>query len=163
MTGKSQMKRKVRVHEPQKPPLPRPMPPGVETKRTVPHDVELQAQRLIRKVGSADAAKQVIDAVSEQEASSDFLEDTFAVRWGFASRKELLSASKPLFNDETSNWWITQLPTGRWIVWSRDDFSTRTTFATMRDAEAAVTQPRGEQPKRSTLDDGETPPEVALE
>jgi hypothetical protein len=140
MTGKLTIRSKVRVHEPQTPPLPRPTPPGAVKKRAVPKDLEIKAQRLIHEVGSAEAAKQVIDAVHEQECSSDFLEDSFALRWGFASRKLLLAESKPLFGDGPSNWWATKLRTGRWIVWSRDDFSSRHTFASFEDAKAAVSR-----------------------
>lgn len=129
---------KAQVHDRPAPPLPAPTPPGAAKKRAVPQDVEIKVQRLIHEVGSPEAAKQAIDEVNEQESSSDFLEDSFATSWGFATRKQLLLASKPLFADGPANWWATELPAGRWIVWSRDDFSARQTFESFEDAKAAV-------------------------
>lgn len=140
MVSKSKVKRKVRKHDPQTPPIKNPKPPGVECSTPVPSGVELKAQRLIREAGSVEDAKRVLEKTVERESGSDFLEDTFAGRWGFPSRKELLAASKPLFPDDSSGWWATKLGSGRWIVWSRDDFSARSTFETLQAARDAVEQ-----------------------
>jgi len=128
----------VRQHDPQKPPLPKSTPPGVEDHPRVPVGIELQAQRLIHEAGSADIAKRVIDQVVERETKSEFLEDVFAARWGFASRAALLAASMPLFDSEQSNWWASQIPDGRWVVWSRDDLSAKTAFPSLDAARIAV-------------------------
>src|SRR5262249_18302751 len=128
----------VRQHDPQKPPLPKPTPPGVGVNASVPVGIELQAQRLIHHVGTADDAKKVIDAVADRETKSDFREDAFATRWGFSSRAALMAASMPLFDSEQSTWWATQVPDGRWIVWSQDDLSAKTTFPSLDAARIAV-------------------------
>jgi len=128
----------VRRHDPQKPPLPKPTPPGITEEPSIPLGVEHQAQRLIHEVGSPEAAKRVIDRVVEREAGSDFLEDTFAARWGFTSRAALMKCSMPLFESEQSNWWATQIPDGRWVVWSRDDLSAKTAFPSLDAARTAV-------------------------
>jgi len=138
MAHKTTHGRTVRRAEPAKPPLAQPLPPGAARKRATTKGVKLQAQRLVHKVRSPKMAKKIIDAVAEAENSCDFLEDTFAARWGFSSRKELLSASRPLFPHDDSNWWATKLKRGRWIVWSRDDFSAKNTFATFAEAKKAV-------------------------
>src|SRR4029450_4859051 len=109
MARRAKTERKVRKHDPTKPPLNKPIPPGAVHIRPVPQGIELQAQRLMRVAGSAEDAKKAIDSAVECEATGDFLEDSFAARWGFASRQELLSASKPIFPDDNSNWWATQL------------------------------------------------------
>jgi hypothetical protein len=128
----------VRQHDPHKPLLSKPTPPGASTQPSVAMGIELQAQRLIHKAGTADGAKSVIDAVAKRESASDFREDAFAVRWGFSSRAALMAASQPLFASEQSNWWTTQIPDGRWIVWSQDDLSARTAFPSLEAAREAV-------------------------
>jgi hypothetical protein len=131
-------KKPVRQHDPQKPPLPKSKPPGIVDDCSVPVGIEHQAQRFIHEAGTPDKAKQVIDAVVDRETKSDFLEDTFAARWGFASRAALMAASMPLFDSEQSNWWATQIPDSRWIVWSHDDLSAKTAFPSLDAARCAV-------------------------
>jgi len=106
-----------------------------------PDKVELQAQRLVHTAGSPENAKQAIDAAIDKESAGDFRQDAFALRFGFASRRDLLAASKPLFDCETSDWWATQLKDGRWIVWGREDLSAKSTFETLEAARRAVSQP----------------------
>jgi hypothetical protein len=104
----------------------------------VPQGIELQAQRLIHKAGSAEEAKKAIDAALARERACDFREDTFAGRWGFKSRADLHAASQPLFAEENSNWWATRLTNGRWIVWGQDDLSASDTFSSLAEARLAV-------------------------
>jgi len=73
-----------------------------------------------------------------KEAAGDFRQDSFALRFGFASRRDLLAASKPLFDSETSDWWATELKNGRWIVWGNDDLSASHTFESLDAAKRAV-------------------------
>src|SRR5438445_10918381 len=113
MISKPITRRKVRVSDPPKPPAAKPLPPGASRKSLVPKGVKLQAQRLIHRLGSAELAKKVIDDVAESESGSDFLEDMFATRWGFESRKQLFAASRPVFPHDHSNWWATRLALGR--------------------------------------------------
>ena len=138
MARKLKTARAVRPHEPAKPPLPKPMPPGVSQKVTVNGGIELQAQRLIHAAGTVDRAKTVIDDVAHREGASNFREDAFAARWGYTSRAALMSASKPLFASDLSSWWATQIPDGRWIVWSHDDLSAKTAFPSLEAAREAV-------------------------
>ncbi len=138
MASKSKAARKVCPQDAKKPPLPTPVPPGANHEPPVARGIELQAQRLVRKAGSADEAKKVIDQALERESAGDFREDAFAARWGFASRADLHAASQPLFADDSSSWWATQLANGRWIVWGQDDLSANTTFASLAEAQTAV-------------------------
>lgn len=137
MAAKSKAARRLRPQD-VKIPLPRPLPPGATREAPVPEGIELQAQRLVHKAGSADAAKSAIDAAMQRELTGDFREDTFAVRWGFKSRAELHAASQPLFADESSSWWATELANGRWIVWGQDDLSASDTFDSLEEARLAV-------------------------
>jgi hypothetical protein len=144
MAAKSKAARKLRPQDVRKPPLPRPLPPGATREASVPEGIELQAQRLIHKAGSAEEAKKAIDAAERRERAGDFREDTFAVRWGFKSRAELHAASQPLFTDESSNWWATELANGRWIVWGQDDLSASDTFDSLEEARMAVGDSSGD-------------------
>ena len=144
MAAKSKAARRLRPQDVKKPPLPRPLPPGATREAPVPEGIELQAQRLIHKAGSADAAKNAIDGAMQRESAGDFREDTFAVRWGFKSRADLHAASQPLFADESSNWWATQLTNGRWIVWGQDDLSASDTFESLEEARLAVGDSSGD-------------------
>jgi hypothetical protein len=138
MPRKPKKLKPVRQHDPLKPSVSRPLPPGASIDSTVSQGAELQARRLLHKAGGAANAKRMIDKVIEREAISNFREDAFAARWGFRSRAELLSASQPLFNAEDSSWWATQIPDGRWIVWGDDDLSAEQAFASLEDARRAV-------------------------
>lgn len=138
MATRPKAKRAVRTADPAKPPIESPVPPGVSQSPPVPGGVELQAQRLIHNAGSAEDAKKAIDAASAKESVGDFRQDTFAMRFGFASRRDLLAASTPLFDSQSSNWWATELKNGRWIVWGEDDLSATDTFASLEEARKAV-------------------------
>jgi hypothetical protein len=144
MAAKTKAGRKVRPQDVGKPALSRRLPPGATREAPVPEGIELQAQRLIHKAGSAEAAKKAIDAAAQRERAGDFREDTFAVRWGFKSRAELHAASQPLFADESSNWWATELANGRWIVWGQDDLSASNTFDSLEEARTAVGDSSGD-------------------
>jgi len=104
----------------------------------VPDGVELEAQRLVHNAGSVEDAKKAIDVAISKEATGDFRQDTFAMRFGFGSRRDLLAASKPLLDSPTSNWWATELKNGRWIVWGDDDLSATHTFGSLLEAKKAV-------------------------
>jgi hypothetical protein len=141
MARKQRAHRQVRTHDPKTPPLKKPHPPGAVHEPPVPEGLELQAQRLVRNAGSAENAKKAVDACVEKESIASFREDMFAERWGFASRKKLLNASRPLFPSDDSNWWATRLSSGRWIVWSQDDLSANDTFASFDEAHKSVCEP----------------------
>jgi hypothetical protein len=143
MATRAKSKRTVRPHDPPKPPIDSSLPPGVNRSSSVPDGVELQAQRLVHNAGSAEDAKKAIDAAVGKEAVGDFRQDTFALRFGFASRRDLLAASKPLFDSQTSSWWATELKNGRWIVWGADDLSATQTFESLVEARQAVGDPLG--------------------
>ena len=138
MATRAKSKRTVRPHDPSKPPLDNPLPPGVNALPSVPDGVDLQAQRLVHNAGSVEDAKKAIDAAASKESLGDFRQDTFAMRFGFALRRDLLAASKPLFDSQTSNWWATKLKNGRWIVWGDDDLSATHTFESLSEARKAV-------------------------
>lgn len=141
MATRAKSKRTIRPHDPEKPPLDSPLPPGVNKTQSVPEGVELQAQRLVHNAGSVEDAKKAIDAAFSKETVGDFRQDTFAMRFGFASRRDLLAASKPLFDSQTSNWWATELKNGRWIVWGNDDLSASETFESLVEARKAIGDP----------------------
>ena len=141
MATRPKSRRTVRQHDPPKPSLDSPAPPGVNQSPSIPEEVELQAQRLVHNAGSAEDAKKAIDAAVDKETAGDFRQDTFAMRFGFASRRELLAASKPLFDSQTSNWWATELKNGRWIVWGAEDLSAQDTFESLAAAKQAVGAP----------------------
>jgi hypothetical protein len=138
MATRTKAKRAVRNADPAKPPIESPLPPGVNPTPPVPGGDELQAQRLIHNAGSAEDAKKAIDAADAKETAGDFRQDSFAMRFGFASRRDLLAASRPLFDSQTANWWATELKNGRWVVWGENDLSATDTFASLADARKAV-------------------------
>jgi len=138
MATKSKAARRVRPQDVKKPPLPRPLPPGAGRQPSVPDGIELQAQRLIHKAGSVDAAKKAIDSALQRESAGEFREDAFALRWGFKSRAHMYASSQPLFADESSSWWATELANGRWIAWGQDDLSANDTFGSLDEARKAV-------------------------
>jgi hypothetical protein len=115
------------------PPIEAPLPPGTVQKSPVPPQVEEQAAKLLHEAGSCDAAKTAVDVAAERENVPDFQEDHFAMRWGFASRADLRHASKPLFSHDGITTWATELPSGRWICWSKEDMSAAEMFASLEE------------------------------
>ena len=115
------------------PPIDPPLPPGTVHKSSVPPQVEVQAQRLLHEAGSCEAAKTAVDVAAERETEPDFQEDHFALRWGFSSRADLRQASKPLSQHDGSILWATELPSGRWICWSKEDMSASESFASLAE------------------------------
>src|SRR6478752_4049768 len=71
-------------------------PPGSVAKAPIPEGVEMHAQTLIHQAGSPALAKDAVDGAAQREMIPDFVEDLFGQRFGFASRPELLAASKPV-------------------------------------------------------------------
>jgi len=138
MPRKSKLANTVRQHDPKKPQLPTPKPPGINAEAGVSQGIELQANRLVHKAGSADDAKRMIDAAVGRETASDFREDAFAARWGFPSRAAMMAKSQPLFDADESNWWATEIPSGGWVVWGQDDLSAMNKFASLAEARQAV-------------------------
>jgi hypothetical protein len=125
----------VRTHEPVKPPLrDPPRPPGTNRQAPLSSGVEQQAQKLIHAAGSTEKAKVAVDAAAEREHVPEFREDHFAQRWGFRSRCDLLKASTPASATGGGEWWTTQLPDTRWIVWSREAMSSTATFDSRAEA-----------------------------
>jgi len=116
------------------PPAPKPHPPGTVQRSPLPEGVELQAQQLIHETGSPSAAKSAVDVAAQREHAADFQEDHFALRWGFASRAQMRAASKPLSASDGSAWWATELPTGRWVIWSKEQMAATETFASLEAA-----------------------------
>lgn len=138
-TGRTKKSARARPHDLQKPPLPEPpLPPGVNHTSPVPQGVEFKAQKLVREAGSPDAAKQAVDAAVAKERASDFREDHFAVRCGFTSRGSLYAASRPIQAADGSDWWATELPNQRWVVWNQDDLTARDQFASLAEARQAI-------------------------
>jgi hypothetical protein len=121
------------------PPAPKTLPPGVSKRPQLPEHIEVQAHKLIHDTGSPDAAKSAVDVVADRDAS-DFQEDHFAHRWGFASRGELRDASTALAPADGRPWWATRLKTGRWIVWNKENLAARETFASLNEAEQSLTR-----------------------
>ena len=120
-----------RSAEDQRPRLePAPLPPGTNMQSPLSKGVEQDAQRLIHQTGSPSLAKQAVDQAAKRETIPDFRQDLFAQRWGFNSRRELLTASHPVNGARGQSWWTTAVGTQRWIAWSDDDLSAEDTFPT---------------------------------
>ena len=98
----------------------------------------MQAQTLIHQAGSPTLAKAAVDGAAERETIPDFREDQFGLRFGFASRPELLAASTPLTAADGTAWWTTAIPGHRWIVWNQEDMSAAQTYATLEEARNSV-------------------------
>jgi len=113
---------------------PAPLPPGTNAQSPLSQGVEHDAQRLIHQAGSPSLAKQAVDQAAEREAIPDFRQDLFAQRWGFASRQEMLAASRPADGVRGQSWWTTAVGKRRWIAWSDDDLSADDTFPSERAA-----------------------------
>ena len=69
---------------------------------------------------------------------SDFRQDQFARRWGFASRQDLLAASSPLVDDGGAASWATKVNGNRWIVWSDESMSADRTYSSLAEATQAL-------------------------
>jgi hypothetical protein len=136
------VKRQAKSRPPKRPnaddlrprPAPAPPPPGANAVPPLSEGVELEAQKLIHQAGSPSLAKRAVDKADERESVPDFRQDQFAARWGFASRKALLAASKPLPGDGVCSWWATAVEGRRWIVWSDDDMSAEAKFPSLEAA-----------------------------
>ena len=74
----------------------------------------------------------------ERETIPDFREDSFAQRFGFLSRLELLAASTPLTAADGTPWWTTAIQDHRWIVWNQQDMSAAQTYATLQEARNSI-------------------------
>jgi hypothetical protein len=116
------------------PPVAKPLPPGSVPQSPLSQKLEMQAQKLIHEAGSKDAAKTAVDVAADREQIPDFQEDHFAQRWGFSSRAEMRSASKPISGGDGTTWWATRLANERWVVWSKDDLTAKSTFASLDEA-----------------------------
>lgn len=137
----------TRPHEPTKPPLrDQPRPPGAAPRSPVPTGIEQQAQKLIHAAGSPEEAKGAVDGAAQREQVPEFREDHFAQRWGFNSRCELLQASTPFTGSDGTEWWATKLLDGRWIVWNREQMSSKTAFDSRDDATHSVEAPAAVPP-----------------
>ena len=113
-------------------------PPGGVHKAPIPIGVEMHAQSLIHQAGSPELAKQAVDGAVERETIPDFREDSFAQRFGFLSRLELLAASTPLTAADGTPWWTTAIQDHRWIVWNQQDMSAAQTYATLQEARNSI-------------------------
>jgi hypothetical protein len=100
--------------------------------------VEADAQKLIHQAGSPKLAKRAVDQAAERECLPDFRQDLFAQRWGFASRREMLAASKPLAGKDGQSWWATAVQSKKWIVWSDNDMAAEDKFPTLEAARTWV-------------------------
>jgi len=120
------------------PPQTQVYPPGCVHQAPIPEGVEMQAQILIHQAGSTELAKNAVDGAAERETIPDFREDTFAQRFGFASRPELLAASTPLTAADGTPWWTTAIDDKGWIVWNQHDMSAAKTYSTLQEARDSV-------------------------
>jgi hypothetical protein len=141
MSSRPKSAPKVRPHDVQVPPSPKPVPPGGHHRRSVPKGVERTAQVLVHEAGSVGKAKKAIDAAAEMERESEFREDQLAIRFSFPTRKDLLAASKPILDANGAQWWATRTKEGRWIVWN-DQTVQSTKYATLDEAKRSVADQR---------------------
>ncbi len=137
MVTKPKSTANLRPHDVQVPASPKVVPPGGKHGRSVPAGVERTAQVLVHEAGSVRKAKKAIDAAAEMEQHSEFREDQLATRLGFASRRELLAASKPFFGSSSERWWATRTADDRWIVWNEQTVGTDK-HATLEEAKRSV-------------------------
>lgn len=103
----------------------------------LPAGVHANADELIRQAGSADRAKQAVDAAANERPPIG-AKDEFARQWGFASYLELFEDSKPMASPKSGHWMVTALHNGRWIVWNADDFSMVQEYPTLDEANRAA-------------------------
>jgi len=120
------------------PQFPADPPPGSVAKAPIPEGVEMHAQTLIHEAGSPGLAKDAVDGAAHREMIPDFAEDLFGQRFGFASRLELLAASKPLTAANGTPWWTTAIEGNRWIVWNQHDMSASMSYATLQEARSSI-------------------------
>ena len=115
-----------------------PSPPGANARSPLSSGVEADAQKLIHQAGSPSLAKEAVDQAAERECVPDFRQDLFAQRFGFAARREMLAASKPLAGNSGQSWWATAVAGQKWIVWAEGDMSAEDKFPTLEAAQAWV-------------------------
>jgi len=120
------------------PPQSQVYPPGCTHQAPIPEGVEMQAQMLIHQAGSIELAKNAVDGAAERETIPDFREDTFAQRFGFASRPALLAASTPLTAADGTPWWTTAIADNGWVVWNQHDMSASKTYSSLQEARNSV-------------------------
>jgi hypothetical protein len=137
MASRHKSRSNVSPHDIQVPASPKAVPPGGRHRQSMPQGLERTAQVLVHEAGSVHKAKSAIDKAAEMERDSDFREDQLAVRLGFASREEMLAASKPLIDAAGVRWWATRMSDGRWTVWS-DETVKSTRHATLEEAKSSL-------------------------
>ena len=146
MATRSKTKSTVQPHDVKVPPPPKVMPPGVNHRPAVPQGVERRAQELVHEAGSVHQAKKAIDTADVAEGASDFHEDQLALQWGFASRKDMLAASKPMRDSAGDSWWGTRIPAGHWVVWN-EDTAKPGEYATLEEAtQSLIDRGSGNEP-----------------
>jgi len=116
-------------------------PATVEWKEHVSEAAQAAAVRLLDTAGSAEIAKHAIDVDDERQETSPTAHHELAVRVGFASYLDLASTSMRIggAGDGAPEWYITPLPSGRWIAWNDVDLREQD-FPTHAAAEDGVSQ-----------------------
>jgi hypothetical protein len=121
------------------PPIAKPYPPGHIAESPVLKGIEAEAQKLLHEAGSPQLAKHAIDTAARRETIPDFREDTLAQNFGFKSREEMLSASKPITAPDGTAWWATRCPKDdRWSLWNEDFIDADNTYGSLEEARRHV-------------------------
>jgi hypothetical protein len=118
--------------------------------------VQDQAQKLIQSAGSPQLARQALEAAEREQASpvatsvgagaphaasrphAESGKDQFARQHGFRSYLELFEASTSMSQSGGKNWFVTGLPSGKWICWNEQNLEANHTFSTFEEACACV-------------------------
>lgn len=95
--------------------------------------VELEAKKLVQAAGSAEMAKQAIDATEHSHRESRKDED-LALALGFVSFRSLLEASIKGANIAGYQWFLTAIRQDEWILWNDRDLEVIGVFETKEEA-----------------------------
>jgi hypothetical protein len=97
---------------------------------------QVEAQKLVDALGSAQLAKHAVDAAAEPTPAASGSRDEFAKRLGFGSYLEMFESAEPIQDRAGSTWMVTAVGS-RTAVWCERDL-TATHYKSRDEAVAAI-------------------------
>ncbi|MGE0759059.1 MAG: hypothetical protein AB7O38_18720 [Pirellulaceae bacterium] len=105
--------------------------------------VQVEAEKLVERAGSAELAKQAIDEVSQQEKRLAAQREELARQHGFPSLDAMLASSIRLSAPDGSAWWATEIQHEGWMIWSDRELAVKRRFPTLEACHRFLASERG--------------------
>jgi hypothetical protein len=99
--------------------------------------VEMHAERLVREAGSAERAKDAVEAAAKGLTQETDNRQQLAQQLGFATYPELAAASTALVIPGDHRWWVTQWGDG-WKAWNAEGTVLSEVFPSLEDARRQI-------------------------